>query len=357
MADDLDFTLLSDAERKAAQGRNGELAVGRPTCPPADAEPAETAAARLFRRPPDAIWRYATAQGDTAFFVCRYNKPEGRKDFLPLCWSPGDGWRSKHWPAPRPLYNLDKITADPDALVIICEGEKSAEAAASIFPKSAATTSSAGANAASQTDWTPLRGRSARIWPDADKLGSDFASEVAAILADLECDVSIIDADALAAIDPIGGRREPIKKGWDAADALAEWPDLEALQMTAARLAKPFDAGPNYVSFSPYMMNSSGLTIKKQVGRGDERHPETLPIAASFEILGACRDPHGHGWGRCCNGAMRTGALTDGMSPTASCTAMRGRSAPALQMRGCGSIGRGSVIWLAICPRHGRKPV
>jgi len=231
MIDGLDFSPLSDDERDAAAQelrRDGDQDTPKPTLPPAGAEPAEAAAARLFRRPPDAIWRYATAEGDTAFFVCRYNKPKGRKDLLPLCWFPGDGWRSKHWPAPRPLYNLDKITANPNAPVIVTEGEKSADAAARIFPDWTATTSSGGAGAASETDWTPLEGRCVLICPDNDGPGAKYARQVAAILAELGRDVSIIDADALARIDPSGGAREPRKKGWDAADAIEDWADLAA---------------------------------------------------------------------------------------------------------------------------------
>lgn len=227
MADDgLDFSPLTPEEQEAAAQQTApgdEPHADKPTLPPADAEPAETAAARLFRHPPDAIWRYATAEGETAFFVCRHNKKGGRKDFYPLCWYPSVGWLSKHWPAPRPLYNLDKITANPGAPIIVCEGEKSADAAARTLPDWIATTSSGGAGAAAQTDWTALAGRRVLIWPDADSPGDKYARQVAAIVADLRCEVSIIDAAALARIDPNGGQREPTKKGWDAADAIDGW--------------------------------------------------------------------------------------------------------------------------------------
>ena len=67
----------------------------------------------------------------------------------------------------------------PKAPVVICEGEKAAEAAAAIFPKSIATTSSGGAGAAAKTDWTPLARRSVLIWPDHDAAGEKYAREVA----------------------------------------------------------------------------------------------------------------------------------------------------------------------------------
>ena len=242
MADGLDFSPLSEAEREAGtqeQARKGEPDAGKPTCPPANAEPPEIAATRLFGHPPDATWRYAIAEGATAFYVCRYNKKGGIKDFLPLCWFPGDGWRSKHWPAPRPLYNLDKIAALPHAPIIICEGEKSADAAARIFPEAMATTSSGGNRAASKTDWTLLAGRRVLIWPDADGPGKKYAQEVAAILIDLECEIAVIDGAALARIEPNSGHREPTSKGWDAADAIDEWQDIDALREAAKGLAKP----------------------------------------------------------------------------------------------------------------------
>lgn len=157
MADDFDpFRPLSDDGLVAAvneHGRDGEPDAAKPTTPPTDAETPEVAVKRLFRRKPDGgPWRYALASGETAFYICRYNRKGDRKDFYPLSWSPGVGWQSKHWPAPRPLYNLDKLAANPGAPVIVCEGEKSADAAARIFPEFVATTSCGGAKAAAQTD-------------------------------------------------------------------------------------------------------------------------------------------------------------------------------------------------------------
>jgi hypothetical protein len=52
------------------------------------------------------------------------------------------------------------------------------------------------------------------------------------------CEVSIIDAAALASLAPDGGSREPVK-GFDAADAMAEWRDIAALQRAATSLTKP----------------------------------------------------------------------------------------------------------------------
>jgi putative DNA primase/helicase len=309
MADGLEFSPLSDDEREAAGqevGRDGETGAAKPICPRADAEAPEAAATRLFGRPLDAIWRYRTAEAAIAFCVCRWNRPDGDKDVRPLSWFEGEGWRFAHWPAARPLYNLDRIAAEPAAPIAICEGEKAADAAARIFPEFIATTSSGGANAASKTDWTPLDGRRVLIWPDNDNPGWKYALEVGAILAELDCDVSIIDAAVFytqpahaRACEAKGEFFDPMKKaaGYDAADALADWHDLAALRKAAASLAMPFDPGPAYLSFPPYTMDARGLAIEKEVGRGEAKRRETVRIAAPFEVLGACRDHKGGGWG------------------------------------------------------------
>jgi putative DNA primase/helicase len=286
---------LAEAARQSEQSKAERCAP--PTCPPADAEPGALAAARLHGRKPDGLWPYATAQDEIAFYAARWNEADGKKTFRPISWSERAGWQFEAWPDHRPLFNLPEFVSRAKAAVVICEGEKAAEAAAAIFPHNIATTSSGGAGAAAKTDWTPLAGRSILIWPDHDAAGEKYAREVAAILAALDCSVAIIDAKALAAVDPAGGAREPRDK-WDAADAMAEWPDLAALRKTAAGLRKTFDPAPAFVSYGAYEMGPDGLRVGVEKGRGESKTKASEWIAASFEILGACRDPQGRGWGK-----------------------------------------------------------
>ena len=301
MADDFDpFRPLSDDERAATAqepGRDGEPDAAKPTLPPADAEPAEAAAARLFCRPADAMWRYPNAEGETVFFVCRWDEADGDKEIRPLSWFEGDGWRFAHWPASRPLYNLDKLAARPDAPVIICEGEKAADAAARIFPEYVATTSSGGAKATAQTDWTPLEGRRVLNWPDADSAGEESARRVASIVVDLQCEVTVVGATALARINPNGGVYEAAK-GWDAADAIDEWSDLDALRTAAIGLAKPFDPGPAYLCFGPYAMDAGGLTIETTRGQGKNKRNSLATDLRSVRGAGRMPRPARASWGK-----------------------------------------------------------
>jgi putative DNA primase/helicase len=166
-------------------------------------------------------------------------------------------WRWKAVPEPRPLYGLDRLAKRPDASVAICEGEKSADAAARIFPNSVCITSPGGSQAASKADWSPLEGRRVLVWPDADEPGAKYAATVAGNLHGLGCEVSITDAMALASMGPDGGKREP-EKGWDAADAITEWPDVGALRKAAVDLATPYVATPT-INVAPAAKLRRGL--------------------------------------------------------------------------------------------------
>jgi putative DNA primase/helicase len=214
---------------------------------------------------PTARWIYRDARGATLFAVLRFDKADDNKEFWPLTlWQDAKGlqWRWKSVPAPRSLYNRDKLAAQPDAPVVVCEGEKSADAAAQIFPKSVVTTSPGGANAADKADWSVLRGRKVLIWPDDDEPGRTYAAKVGAILTAFDNNVSIVDAAALARTAPDGGNHEPTKDGWDAADAITEWADTATLRREVFKCAKPFDvaeAAPAYISFGRFTMNTNGL--------------------------------------------------------------------------------------------------
>ena len=110
----LSFEPLTNDERANVEAGEPEADVREgktPSKPPADAEPGEHAAARLFRRPPDMFWTYRDADGSVLFHVARWNESGCGKKILPVSWIEGEGWKFTHWPVPRPLYNLDRIAA------------------------------------------------------------------------------------------------------------------------------------------------------------------------------------------------------------------------------------------------------
>jgi putative DNA primase/helicase len=122
---------------------------------------------------PAKAWAYRDENGKLIGYVCRFNFPDGSKDVIPFTFA-DDGKGRKEWRwlgfgSPRPLYNLNKLKARPDALVLIVEGEKTADAAELLYPELVVTCWIGGSKAIKEADWSPLHGRKIILWPDNDK--------------------------------------------------------------------------------------------------------------------------------------------------------------------------------------------
>lgn len=225
---------------------------GEPARPAPDKKPAwtpllavpahapEPPAAHPKHGQPTAVWTYQDASGERLFYIYRFNLPtvvkdgKPKKEFSPLTWcvSPdGDtaAWRWQAMTAPRPLYHLPRLLARPDAPVMVCEGEKSADAAGALLPDWVAITSCGGTNAPQQTDWTPLAGRRVAIWPDYDEPGQRYAATVTRLAqAAGAATVRTLNPEALGVELP---------SGWDAANE-------QAAGLLAALLAEPANREP-----------------------------------------------------------------------------------------------------------------
>jgi len=252
----LDGTDQATAARALAQflgtGAAGPIRQAKPapTAPASKPRPPDTAVAPVpadapappDRHPahgaPSAVWAYRDAAGAVLFRVCRFDPPEGRKEILPqsLHREPeGLRWRWKGLPTPRPLYGLDRLAAAPELPVVVCEGEKAADAAARLLPGWVAVTSPNGSAGAGSADWGPLAGRRCVIWPDADPAGAGYAADVQRLaLAAGATGVAVAGLEPLALI-----RGADLPQGFDAADAEGEGLDAEAL---AGWLAESLEA-------------------------------------------------------------------------------------------------------------------
>jgi putative DNA primase/helicase len=140
------------------------------------------------RNKPSRIETYRNACGDLIGSIYRFDLVGGSKEFLRLayCRSAGGAglaWRWQSWPPPRPLYGLDRIAKRPKAPVIVCEGEKAAEAAASLLPDHVWVTSPNESQSVGKADWSPVHRRDVTIWPDADDPGDKYADTLARLLA------------------------------------------------------------------------------------------------------------------------------------------------------------------------------
>jgi hypothetical protein len=126
---------------------------------------------------PDHTWTYHDPNGEPVGAVLRWNRGTG-KEVRPLNRHADGSWQLGAMPTPRPLFNLQQVLVADQVFVV--EGEKCADELNRLGY--IATTSSGGAGAAKQTDWTPLAGKDIVILPDNDEPGERYANDVAMIL-------------------------------------------------------------------------------------------------------------------------------------------------------------------------------
>jgi putative DNA primase/helicase len=181
-------------------------AVPEAALPPGDAPEPDFPRLAPSRARFASAWAYRLPGGALAFWVARYDTADG-KTIRPFVWREGR-WQPGAFPAPRPLYNLPRLSTP--GVVLLVEGEKAAEAAQNAIPVIPVLTWPGGAQGYRKADWAPLAGRKVAIWPDNDEVGRD----VAEILEGLDCKVRFVAS------------RQDAPLGWDAADAVDEGIDL-----------------------------------------------------------------------------------------------------------------------------------
>ncbi len=251
---------------------------------------------------PSARWVYRNEKSRPIMQVCRFETDKG-KETRPLIYTK-DGYRWKALPAPRPLYNLDKITNKPDVLVIVCEGEKAADAAQLLFPVAVTTTPPNGAQSPHKASWKPVAGHQVRIWPDADKPGEGFAKSVAKLVFEAGAvSVDIMDLSSFLIL-PNKTKREVLPKGWDAADALEDgytsdhltgmtWVRVSQETKQVARIEPPEESDNKRPYFHPTEDGVYYYDLDK-----DSKDFQRQWICSQLFIPAYTRDERGENWGR-----------------------------------------------------------
>ena len=175
-----------------------------------------------------ALWVYRSATGAPLFAMVRFetgrlNNGAPGKAVLPYSygrrtWTPSTGpragervttagWHYKLPNQPLQLYGLDRLSGNRDAPVLVCEGEKAADAGSIRFPTMVSLTSQGGSQAPNKSDWSPLAGRDVTIYPDNDHAGLRYAEAVATLAA-------AAGAKVVRLVQPPCG----LPPGWDLAD-------------------------------------------------------------------------------------------------------------------------------------------
>jgi AAA domain/Domain of unknown function (DUF6371) len=181
---------------KAGRHETGRPPIGPRAMTPAERQRRYRSWTPMIPSPPDApppdprkFYGYSMVhdyrgQNDELLFYVRRREATAteKKQFHPLIYGAlggVTGWQSKQPPAPKALYGLNRLRQShetQDVPVLLCEGEKSANAAQDLFPDYACLSWCGGAQSAHLADVTPLAGRNVIIWPDNDAEGAAAAS-------------------------------------------------------------------------------------------------------------------------------------------------------------------------------------
>lgn len=173
-------------------------------------------------------YAYKDAAGQLLGYVIRLEDKKGSKITPTLTYCENDqGKKSWRWKGfigqNRPLYGLDYLAQKPQAPVLVVEGEKTSEAARTLFKGHVVVTWSGGASSVLLSDWSPLKGRDVVIWPDHDAPGKKAALALQRFLIEKhDTSAKVVDLPSTF----------PAK--WDLADKLPEGiTRLEAFIKTA----------------------------------------------------------------------------------------------------------------------------
>jgi len=188
---------------------------------------------------PRGLDTYRAADGAVLFHRVRFDAPPGSaaEKFIRPIHNDGACWRIGEPPAPpqgKALFMLPELLrADPLEWVYVVEGEKAARA---LLKLGLVVTTSGGATSAGGADWSPLRGRRVRIWPDHDAAGARYAGEVAELAAVYEAEVEMLDLSLLK-LPEKGDAHE-----WRLDNPGAGVPDVEILPWRICRLGQMLPA-------------------------------------------------------------------------------------------------------------------
>lgn len=274
---------------------------------------------------PSHIWIYRDSQGQPLMALYRFDlgmdedgKP--KKVFAPLTWCQRSDTQTTQWrwqglPEPRPLLRLHELTLQPEATVVLCEGEKAADAAAALFPNCVATCWPNGSKAWHKADLAPLKNRIVWLWPDNDPSGTDCMDAVAQKLKDLGAkSVHVIALDTFKRKPTLKNGQPAFAKGgvWeqgdDAADALAKgWTSHhmaelersgELLCIQSEHVTETKEKPPAKRAAKPKTETlPSGFRLTPEGVFYSGEDGESRPVCSPLEILARTRDDKGHNWG------------------------------------------------------------
>ncbi|MEP1332026.1 MAG: DUF927 domain-containing protein [Lentilitoribacter sp.] len=256
---------------------------------------------------PSHTWSYHNEHGKVVGLICRFDveSEDGtkRKEIRPYSHLSKNGsnprWRWKGLSEPRPLYNLHRISAEHAKPILICEGEKAADAGAELFPEHIATTPQFGAKSPHKTDWSIVSGRNIIIAADVDEAGKEFADQVGQLARKNQAaSVKLLSLEMIGkSIPKPDGNIEVDAKGvcpakYDLADALVGgW--------TADHVSKLLNKHKG--TFLKYQIDPAwpyfiGREKVFHVSEDQKGQQVLQPVFTKMRVLGLARDKNSEDW-------------------------------------------------------------
>lgn len=186
-------------------------------------------------------------------------------------------WHRKHWPANRPIYNLDKLAQNPAAPVLIGEGEKVCQVLEGIFQDEfVCSTWPGGSKAISKADFSAIKDRKVILCPDYDVTGQKAMLDLAKILKKQGCKVSLV-------WEMLDEQRHD--DGWD----LADEPDADKVR-SYVNGAIPLELVENMILESKDADVKDGGVGQAYTGMADSLPLEVLRNQKELRCLGFGND-------------------------------------------------------------------
>lgn len=167
---------------------------------------------------PRMMYAYRHLNGDLMGYTVRFDN-EDKKNVIPFAFCSQENgpsvWQAKRFnggiPGYVPLYGLEKLRLQPNAPVLLVEGEKAANAAQEQFPDLVVMSWMGGVGSVGKINLKPLEGRDVLMWPDNDEAGFKAADQLKEHLQKINVNLHILDIP-----------QEKLPKKWDLADPLPE---------------------------------------------------------------------------------------------------------------------------------------
>jgi putative DNA primase/helicase len=227
----------------------------------------------------EGCWEYLNADGSFHCLNVRYASliEEASKEFRPFILKK-DTLKCEYPYKTRPIYNLKELLKNPSKLVLIVEGEKTADKAQELFPEYVVISWMGGAKVANKMDLTHLKNRNVCLWPDNDLAGFEAMADIKEQLQWLTGTIGLIDPTSLN-----------VEPKWDLADFNTE-SDSSELSLLKKMINDSFKENKEFL-ISSYPDLNKGTNKKPLDTANNYRHLiKNFNITVRWNMMKRVRD-------------------------------------------------------------------